>query len=148
MNRTTPLGLYCFGVSYLDTARAAKSANASIPFADPIEFLCAHGLELIFKAELARSKDMDIIRSRYGHNLLKLRAALGSDFLKKFPIDAGLENIIRYLAIGHSGPNWRNRYIETGTMRMIAPEQFLPCLDCYHTNDRRWLTDHFVKVAK
>jgi hypothetical protein len=147
MDRTTPIGLYCFGVSYLDTARAAHQANSSIPFSDPIEFLCAHGLELIFKAEVSRTLDLEIVRKRYGHNLLRLRSALGTEFLNAFPIDHDLENTIQYLAIGHSGPNYRNRYIETGVRSALLPDQILPTLSVFHTDKRQWLTSHFVKVV-
>ena len=146
MDRTTPIGLYCFGVSYLDTARAAQLARPTIRFNDPIEFLCAHGLELIFKAEVSRNLTIDDVRKRYGHDLLKLRKALGSDFLNKFPIDLALENVINYLAVGHSGPNWRNRYLVSGVRSALSLGVILPSLSYFHTRNRRWLTSHFVRA--
>ena len=146
MDRTTPIGLYCFGVSYLDTARAAQLASPTIAFDDPIEFLCAHGLELIFKAEISRNLAIDDVRKRYGHDLLKLRKALGSDFLNKFPIDPALEDVISYLAVGHSGPNWQNRYLVTGVRSALSLGVILPSLSYFHTTNRRWLTSHFVKA--
>ena len=146
MDRTTPIGLYLSGVSYLDTARAAQLGSPLMSFSDPIEFLCAHGLELIFKAEISRNLAIDDVRKRYGHNLSKLRTALGSDFLNKFPIDSALENVINYLAVGHSGPNWRNRYLITGVRSALSLEDVLPSLSYFHTRDRRWLTSHFVRA--
>ena len=148
MDRTTPIGLYNFGVAYLDTARAALPSVDTICFYDPFDFLCAHGLELIFKAELARTMDINDVRRRYGHNLLKLKKKLGQGFLSKFPINAELENTIEFLSIGHSGPNYPNRYLVTGTKQVLLPNQYLPTLSNFNTDDRRWLTSHFVKAIR
>lgn len=116
-------------------------------FDDPIEFLCAHGLELIFKADVTRTTSLDIARKKFGHDLVKLRRNLSTEFVAKFVIDDKIDNIIRYLAIGHSGPNWRNRYIETGFRKAIPVQQILLGLGQFNTDDRGWLISHFDKVT-
>jgi hypothetical protein len=146
IDRTSPIALYNFGVSYLDTARLASQSQNQPMFSDPIEFLCAHGLELIFKAELCRSSDIDTVRKKYGHDLIKLRKKLAADFLTKFPINNACDNVINYLAIGHSGPNWRNRYIFTGLKLHLTPSEILQQLTCFDTSQRSWLSNHFVKA--
>jgi hypothetical protein len=146
IERTSPIALYNFGISYLDTARLAWQSQNQPMFSDPIEFLCAHGLELIFKAELCRSSDIVTVRRKYGHDIIKLRKKLGAEFLAKFPIDNACDNVINYLAIGHSGPNWRNRYIVTGARQHLSPSQILPPLAAFDTSNRHWLTGHFKKA--
>ncbi len=145
IDRTTPLGLYNFGVAYLDTARVAFNSNKSVAFDDPLEFLAAHGLELILKAELARNMDMERIRKRFGHNLQKLRQRLSPEFSNEFKLDEEFDNVLNYLSIGHSGPNWRNRYIETGFKQAIPVDKILSGLDRFTTTNRRWITSHFLK---
>jgi hypothetical protein len=148
IDRTTPIGLYNFGVAYLDTARLAGAGNPQPMFSDPIEFLCAHGLELIFKADLARHMDVEKIKKDYGHNLIKLFNRLSSEFRSNFVITSEMENVIQYLRIGHSGPNWRNRYIETRVRPHLTPSQLLIPLKCFNTDaiHRKWLSNHFSKV--
>ncbi len=146
IDRTSPIGLYNFGVSYLDTARLTLTALKQPMFNDPIEFLCAHGLELIFKAEICRTFDIEKMPKKYGHNLIKLRRALGEKFLSQFPINAECDNVINYLALGHTGPNWRNRYLITGHRKSLTPSQILRPLICFDTSQRKWLTSHFVRA--
>lgn len=145
MDRTTPLGLYNFGVAYLDTARAAFSSNKRIAFNDPLEFLAAHGLELILKAELARNMDIKRIRKSFGHDLQKLRKRVSQEFSNEFNLDEEFENVLNYLSVGHYGPNWRNRYIETGYKQAVPVEKILDGLDRFTTTNRRWIISHFLK---
>lgn len=116
-------------------------------FDDPIEFLCAHGLELIFKADATRTDSVEAVRKKFGHNLIKLRHHLSPEFQAEFEIDEQTENVIRYLAVGHSGPNWRNRYIETGIRQALPVQQILLPLGRFNTEKRRWLISHFDKVV-
>lgn len=146
IDRTTPIGLYNFGVAYLDTARLALAGSPQPRFAAPIEFLCAHGLELIFKADLSRSMEVDDIRKTYGHNLVELRKGLSVDFVKHFNISCDIDRVIYYLAIGHCGPNWENRFIVTGVKQHIPLSEFITHLAVFDDNDRAWLSAHFRKV--
>ena len=143
MNRTSPIGLYNFGVSYIETARAAVLSDGSPRFTDPIEFLCAHGLELVFKGDLVRTRSLEDVKRKFGHDLLKLRRHLSAEFTTKFRIDDEMDNIINYLAIGHSGPNWRNRYLVTGFRTSLTPCQILSPLEKFNSKDRGWLLSHF-----
>ncbi len=140
------MGLYNFGLSYLETARAASKVSSQFTFTDPIEFLCAHGLELIFKADLCRTRELETVRQKFGHSLPKLRDALSGEFVLQFPITSELGSVVDYLAIGHSGPNWRNRYIVTGVRQHLTPSQILSPLAVFDTNNRSWLTGHFKKA--
>jgi hypothetical protein len=143
-NQTDPIGLYNFGVSYLDTARAAVSSGWQLMFDDPIEFLCAQGLELIFKADATRTQSQEAVRKKFGHDLLALRENLTQEFLDAFEIDQQIDSVIQYLSIGHSGPNWRNRYLETGSYQgPLSVEQLLSPLDRFNTENRSWLIDHY-----
>ena len=147
IDRTTPLGLYMMGVAYLEAARAVSVSDNRKAFQDPFDFLCAHGLELIFKAEMARALSMKEVRTKFGHNLSDLKNELGVDFTNEFPMTIELQNVINYLEIGHSGPDWTNRYIKTGVKNKLLPEQILAQLACFTTSNRKWLAAHFVKAV-
>ena len=146
-DRTTPIGLYNMGLAYLEAARAVSVSDNRIAFQDPLDFLCAHGLELIFKAEMLRTLSMNEVRNQFGHNLSVLKNKLGVDFTNKFPMTNELQNVINYLEIGHSGPDWTNRYIKTGVKIALSPEQILAALACFTTSSRTWLSNHFVKAT-
>ena len=144
----TPIGLYNFGIGYLDTARAAEASGIKIPFGDPKEFLVAHSLELIFKADLRRSLTMDQIKRDYGHNLSKLRKRVSKEFAGHFHLDTEFDNLVLYLSEGHSGPNWRNRYLVTGYRAAILPApELIRIMGRFTTNDRKWLLAHFITSA-
>lgn len=110
-----------------------------------MEHLCAHGLELIFKADLRRSMSMDQIRKDYGHDLLKLRKNLSVEFTEHFSINDEVNNVINYLAIGHSG-HYHNRYLQTGVRQSLNMDQILSPLTNFNDQDRPWLLSHFVEA--
>ncbi|WP_157035662.1 hypothetical protein [Sphingobium chungbukense] len=140
-----PIGFYNLGVGYLDVARAASKGGDVWLFHDPFEFLVAHGLELIFKADRRRELSVEHVRRQYGHSLPKLFDDLSADFKNKFQVGDDLKFLVNHLDLGHSGPNWRNRYLETG-YRANVPSlpSMLEIVAPFTTIDRRWLSNHFV----
>jgi hypothetical protein len=143
INRTTPIGLYNFGVSYLDTARAALASTVQIRFQNPVEFLCAHGLELIFKADLTRHQTLDVVRQRYGHCLTKLYADSSPELKRHFKMDAAFGEIVEFLHEGHSHRPFENRYLRTGSRQVIEPNTIVSHLARLNADDRQWLIAHF-----
>ena len=143
INRTTSIGLYNFGVAYLDTARAAVSSEAPIMFHGPIEFLCAHGLELIFKADLTRSISLEDVRLQYGHSLLKLFFDCSAELKQRFRMTEDFAEVVNFLAEGHSQQPFENRYLRTGYRQIIEPMVVLEHLAHLTTNDRQWIFAHF-----
>lgn len=141
--RTTPIGLYNYGVAYFDTARAALASKAQIRFGGPIEFLCAHGLELVFKADLLRSIALSELKSKYGHRLEAMYSDLSPEFVQQFALGDAQSEVVRYLAEGHSSPDFENRYLRTGFKTVIEPDNLLGHLSMFHSNNRSWLIDHF-----
>jgi hypothetical protein len=141
--RTTPIGLYNFGVSYIDTARAALASQAKIRFQNPIEFLCAHGLELIFKADLSRHQCLDAVRQKYGHCLLKLFDDSSAELKGHFQMDAAFGEVVEFLHQGHSHSPFENRYLRTGSRQVIEPSVMLSHIARLTPDDRQWLTTHF-----
>ena len=141
-----PIGFYNLGVGYLDVARAAAKVGDHWMFHDPFEFLVAHGLELIFKADRRRELDIESVRRQYGHSLPKLFKDLSPDFLKKFQVGDELKLLVDHLDGGHSGPNWRNRYLETGYRANVPPlSSMLEIVAAFTIIDRSWLSNHFVR---
>ena len=143
ITRTTPIGFYNYGVSYLDTARAALESGTSIRFSGPLEFLCAHGLELIFKADLIRTQSLDDVRKQYGHSLTELFSACSDTLKNHFQMDDAFEEIVEFLAYGHSQKPFENRYLRTGFRSIIEPAVILHHLNKLTTDDRQWLLRHF-----
>jgi hypothetical protein len=140
-----PIGFYNLGVGYLDVARAATEVGNRWMFQDPFEFLIAHGLELIFKADRRRDLSVESVRRQYGHSLPRLFDDLSDDFRDKFQVGDELKTLVDHLDAGHSGPNWRNRYLETG-YRADVPSlsSKLEIVAPFTIIDRRWLSNHFV----
>ncbi len=143
---TEPIGLYNFGVNYLDVARAAATENREWRFNDPFEFLISHGLELIFKADASRELGLNEIKTLYGHSLPKLFENLSDEFRRQFDVSDELKKLVDDLDIGHSGPEWRNRYLVTG-LRPVFPvlSEMIQIVEPFNLNDRRWLSNHFVR---
>lgn len=143
INRTTSIGLYSFGVAYLDTARAAVTSNARISFHAPVEFLCAHGLELIFKADLTRLRVLDDVRKQHGHDLSSLFAECSRELKHHFNMDQAFQEVVEYLAIGHSQLPFENRYLITGFRQVIEPAVMLTHFARLNPDNRQWLIQHF-----
>ena len=143
INRTTPIGLYNFGVAYLDTARAAVSSEATINFHGPFEFLCAHGLELIFKADITRNIPLETVRVQYSHNLIKLFCGCSAELKQRFAITDAFREVLNFLAEGHSHQPFENRYLRTGYRQIIEPKVVLEHLAQLTTSDRQWVFAHF-----
>ena len=140
-----PIGFYNLGVGYLDVARAAAKVGDHWMFHDPFEFLVAHGLELIFKADRRRELDVESVRRQYGHSLPKLFDDLSADFQRKFQVGDDLKLLVNHLDVGHSGSNWRNRYLETGYRGNVPSlSSILETVAPFTIVDRRWLSKHFV----
>ncbi|MBB5684547.1 hypothetical protein [Sphingobium boeckii] len=149
MERSEPIGFYNFGVAYLDTARLASLHPTKPSFSDPMEFLISHGLELIFKADLRRKLSLEKVRNKFGHNLLKMSKNLSEPFLQHFEVDDMFRALVTYLSEGHSGPNWRNRYLETGFRAVqVSTEDMLQLVHRFNIDDRRWLLGHFARHSE
>ena len=142
----TPIGLYNFGVSYLDTARSAMQSNCKIAFSDPIEHLFAHGVELIFKADLMRNDTLDNVRQRFGHDLVGLRYAITSEFVLRWRIDAEFDDIVRYLDLGHSGRGYRHRYLQPGFRQGVSLSTIGAATARFNDQDRTGLVQLFGGV--
>ncbi|WIA56613.1 hypothetical protein N6H05_01945 [Sphingobium sp. WTD-1] len=140
-----PIGFYNLGVGYLDVARRAADSDDDWLFHDPFEFLIAHGLELIFKADRRRELPMEDVRRQYGHSLPNLFNDLSVDFRNKFEVGDELKFLVAHLDGGHSGPKWRNRYLETGYRENVPTlSSMLSIVSPFNLVDRRWLSNHFV----
>ena len=141
-----PIGFYNLGVGYLDVARSAAKVGNHWMFHDPFEFLIAHGLELIFKADRRRELSLESVRRQYGHSLPKLFNDLSGDFRENFQVGDDLKALVSHLDDGHSGPNWRNRYLETGYRANVPSlSSMLEIVAPFTIIDRRWLSNHFVR---
>ena len=141
-----PIGLYNFGLAYIATANAALASGAPIAFHDPIEHLFAHGLELILKADLYRSRSFAEIRNRFGHDLLALRGALSSEFVSRWTLDASFDEVTCYLAIGHTrNSGYHHRYLQPGVREVVRPERIQSVMSRFDDADRNGLLRFFAK---
>jgi hypothetical protein len=140
-----PIGFYNLGVAFLNAARAAASAENVPHFDEPVQFLVAHGLELIFKADQRRTQSLETVRKKFGHDLLKLHAGLSEDFIQDFMLDSEFEMVVMGLSQGHSGPDWRNRYLQTGFRSELPAERLIAAVRAFTVEDRGWLISHFAR---
>jgi hypothetical protein len=120
--RTTDIGLYNFAEAYLLSAKTLTSQKIpGLRFADPIEYLFYHSIELFLKSYLRnRGLSAYILATQYSHNLVKLRdeaAALGLHLDQK-------ENA-RIDHLQNEGLVIEARYIKTGFKQPIPLEALL-----------------------
>jgi hypothetical protein len=143
IDRTTPIGLFNFGYGFIESARILSESPKQSAFSGPFEFLCAHGLELIFKADIRRSREMAVIRKMYGHDLIKLWAQVSTDLKSRMFQTADFETVLSYLAQNHSSP-FLNRYIVTGYLGSCPTVgAVIANLASISDSDRGWLLAHF-----
>lgn len=84
-DRTTAVGLYHYGHSYHEAARALSVAKFRATHPDaPLTYLYFHAIELFLKAYLrAHSHTVDDLERRFRHDIKRMRkraAELGFDF--------------------------------------------------------------------
>ena len=118
-DRTTAVGLYHYGHSYHEAARALSQAKFRATHPDaPLTYLYFHAIELFLKAYLrANGHTVADLERRFGHNIERMRkraCELGFDFQ-----DEDLE-VLSYMEQTPIVMN--SRYISTGYFQRPANE--------------------------
>ena len=118
-DRTTPIGLFNFADSYWRSAAALKKAKVQATHPDaPICFLYYHSVELYLKAYLrAEGYPVDDLRTRYGHNAIKL-----CDEAKRHGLHLDEEDVAVLAYMGNTDAVIESRFPRTGFFRRPANE--------------------------
>jgi hypothetical protein len=114
-DRTTPIGLYHYGRSYHEAARAlmATKVNSTHPYA-PIDFLFFHAIELFLKSFLLSTGTSLARLEKIRHDIRNLR---DRSVKAGLAIEAETDAVLDFIA--QDGAIMRSRYIITGLYKEI-----------------------------